>query len=395
MSTLSTKSKIWLAVFALVAIGGVALWVRQCILGLGVTNMYNANSWGLYIMCFMLFVGLSAGGLIVSSTPHAFAWKGFSPTICRVAILTSICCTIGAILFVIVDLGNPLRVWELLVRGNFSSPLMWDVCILTLYLVLSVVYLAMTKKYEDDKTSQAERRMRTISIVAFVCAILVHSVTAWIFGIQVSKEYWNTALMAPWFVASALVSGLGLVIAVIMALKGMDKVEVSDRDVRNFASLLGVFILVDLFLYVCDLITMAYGAAGARESLALLTGGGVAPAFWGQIILGLIAAVICLNPSTRKPGLLILAGIFAIISVFFKRVQIIEAGFWTPNINLPQALGSTQTLTPAIDPGTWNSLGAGLSYWPGLAEIGIALGVCALVAVLFGVLVNGVLRNKA
>ena len=43
------------------------------------------------------------------------------------AIWTSICCTCVAIGFVVVDLGGPLRLWELFVYSNLSSPLMWDI----------------------------------------------------------------------------------------------------------------------------------------------------------------------------------------------------------------------------------------------------------------------------
>ena len=59
-------SKITLGVFAALAVVGVCCWVFQLMNGLGVTGMSNVTSWGTYICLFMLFVGLSAGGLIVA-----------------------------------------------------------------------------------------------------------------------------------------------------------------------------------------------------------------------------------------------------------------------------------------------------------------------------------------
>ena len=59
-----TFSKPVLGVFAVLALVGVGCWIFQLMNGLAVTGMSNANSWGLYICTFMLFVGLSAGGLI-------------------------------------------------------------------------------------------------------------------------------------------------------------------------------------------------------------------------------------------------------------------------------------------------------------------------------------------
>ena len=127
-------------VLAAVVLAAVGCWVAQQTYGLGITGMNNSTSWGLYLTCFMFFVGLSAGGLIISSIPNAFGMKGFGD-ISRVAIWTSICCTCVAIGFVVVDLGGPLRLWELFVYSNLSSPLMWDIIVLSTYLILSIVYL--------------------------------------------------------------------------------------------------------------------------------------------------------------------------------------------------------------------------------------------------------------
>ena len=59
-------------VLGVLVAAGVACWVYQLMNGLGVTGMSNANSWGLYIICFMFMVGLSAGGLIVASSASVF-----------------------------------------------------------------------------------------------------------------------------------------------------------------------------------------------------------------------------------------------------------------------------------------------------------------------------------
>jgi molybdopterin-containing oxidoreductase family membrane subunit len=56
-----------LGVLGFFALLGLAAWIYQLSTGLIVTGMRNVVSWGLYITSFMFFVGLSAGGLIVSS----------------------------------------------------------------------------------------------------------------------------------------------------------------------------------------------------------------------------------------------------------------------------------------------------------------------------------------
>ena len=141
-----------IVVAAAVTVAGLALWGVQLSGGMAQTGMRNLDSWGLYITMFMFFVGLSAGGLIISSVPKAFGMEGFGG-ISKVAVWTSICCTVLAIGFVVVDLGQPFRVWELFAYSNLGSPLMWDILVLGTYLVLSVVYLWATLRAEAGKVS--------------------------------------------------------------------------------------------------------------------------------------------------------------------------------------------------------------------------------------------------
>ena len=99
----------------------------------------------------------------------------------------------AAVGFVVIDLGQPLRLWELFAYSNLGSPLMWDIAVISIYLILSVVYLWATLRAEAGKVS--EKALRVISVIALVTAVLVHSVTAWIFGLQQAHEFWHTALL--------------------------------------------------------------------------------------------------------------------------------------------------------------------------------------------------------
>ena len=170
-----------IAVAAVVTAAGVALWGVQLAGGMVQTGMRNLDSWGLYITMFMFLVGLSAGGLIISSVPKAFGMEGFGG-VSKVAVWTSICCTVLAIGFVVVDLGQPFRVWELFAYSNLASPLMWDIIVLATYLILSVVYLWAQVRAEAGRVSATA--LRAVSVIALVCAVLVHSVTAWIFALN-------------------------------------------------------------------------------------------------------------------------------------------------------------------------------------------------------------------
>ena len=362
---------------AVLAVLGIVLWVVQLSGGMIQTAMRNLDSWGLYITLFMFFVGLSAGGLIISSVPKAFGIRGFGG-ISKVAVMSSIAATVAAIAFVVVDLGQPVRMWELFAYSNLGSPLMWDIIVLMTYLILSCVYLWAQVRNERGKVSHTA--LRVISVVALVCAVLVHSVTAWIFGLQQSHEMWHTALLGPWFVSSALVCGTGLVLVIAIALSKAGYLSVERANLVKLAKLLGAFLMVDLYFFGCDLLTEAFPAAGGVAIVEMLTSGPLAPFFWGEIVLSVAAAVICFVPSLRTNPLMVLAGVAAILAILCKRVQLLVGGFQVPNIEWP-AIMTPSTITNWQ--GNLEQAYAGLVYWPTPLEFGVALGVIALAVGIF------------
>ena len=363
---------IGIGIAAVVTVVGIVLWGMQLAGGLVQTGMRNLDSWGLYITSFMFFVGLSAGGLIISSVPKAFRLKGFGG-ISKIAVWTSICCTVLAVAFVVIDLGQPLRLWELFAYSNLGSPLMWDIVVISIYLILSIVYLWATLRAEAGKVS--EKALRVISVVALVTAVLVHSVTAWIFGLQQAHEFWHTALLAPWFVSSALVCGVALVLVVIIALRRAGYMELAQGNVVRMTKLLGAFVMVDLYFFGCDLLTSAFPGGSGAEVVDMLVFGPLAPFFWVEIIGCALAAVICFVPKLRTNPLIVVASILAIAGIFCKRVQLLVGGFQIANVEYPTVMTSY-----SVTDWTAGMTGAyqGMVYWPTPIEFGVVLGVVGL-----------------
>lgn len=362
---------------AVIALAGIAFWIMQLNGGLIQTGMRNLNNWGLYIISFMWFVGLSAGGLIISSVPRVFGIKGFGG-ISKIAIMTSIACTCCAVAMILVDLGNPLRIWELIAYSNLSSPLMWDVLVISTYFLLSIVYLILTLRNEQGKTS--DTALRVLSAICLVVAVLVHTVTAWIIGLQVSHGLWHTALMGPWFVCSALVSGTALVILVAVILRKTGYLALDQVHLNNMMKMLGAFCLVDLYFFGCELLTEAFPAAGGAAVAEMLISGPLAPFFWAQVLLCAGCAVICFVPQLRRNGLMVVAAIMAMAAIFCKRVQLIVGGFQIPNITDAFSLTGHSVAQAS---GTLAQAYSGLVYAPTAMELAIFAGIVALGIMVF------------
>ncbi len=366
------RNKAATAVLAVLACVGVGAWIYQLMGGLAVTGMSNGVSWGAYITMFMFFVGLSAGGLIVASSASIFHIKAFKRVAMPAIILSTVCICLAG-MFVLIDLGGIQRVWRIVTGPNPASPLVWDICVITCYLVINILYLHFMRK-------GAERAVAMVSRFALPCAILVHSVTAWIFGLQQGHEMWHTALLAPWFVSSALVCGTALVMAVVIGLRRAGYLEVEQGNVVRLAKLLGAFVLVDLYFFGCDLLTEGFPGGAGAEVVALLTQGPLAPYFWFEIIGCAACAVICLTPALRRNGLLVAASLLAIAGIFCKRVQLLVGGFQITNLDLPFAMNS---MSVTYADGTLADAYANLVYWPTPLEFGVTLGVVALGFLIF------------
>lgn len=357
------------AVLAAVAFG---CWVYQQIGGLGVTGMSNATSWGLYISCFMFFVGLSAGGLIVASSAHVFHIEKFKKVAVPAVICSTVCiCLAGA--FVLIDLGGIARVWRMFTGPNFASPLVWDMTVITIYLVINILDLYwMCSKKADS------RKVEVLSRIALPVAILVHSVTAWIFGLQVSREGWHTAIMAPIFVASAMDSGLAIL---LLSLLRLEKAKLTETGSKLFASLAGLLctcIAVDAYLIGCELLTSAYGQTDMGAFiLGQMTGGATAPFFWFEAVFGL-AVPFCILVFARNRRSKLLIGIasgLVVLGVFCKRLWLLFTSFIMPNVygGAGITLGTKEAqMGSAAD--TWATLG---SYAPTAVELLIVIGAVA------------------
>jgi dimethyl sulfoxide reductase membrane subunit len=382
-----------LVLLALVVAGAVA-WGIQLQNGLIVTNMRDVISWGLYISLFAWFVGVSAGGLIVSSAAAVFKIRQWQPISKLANLVASVAIALAAFA-ILPDLGRPDRVLNLFLYPQLDSPLIWDVLIIFTYLIISLVELGLlisadraAKQGDLNKHASRERLVRGLAFVALPVAVFTHSITAWIFGLQISRPAWNTALLAPLFLASALVSGLALIIFVSVLTNRYGSVKVNKDTIAGLARLLGVIILIDLFLLLSEYITAIWPATPAEVSpLTTEFFGPYGWIAWTQWILALAAFAIVAYPRLRTSGVaLTFASVLVLLEVFIYRIELVVPAFVNPLVQYPPgtSIGTVGTAytnsTVAYSPGfSFQLVGA---YFPSIIEFAIAIGILAGAALL-------------
>ncbi len=346
----ATRAYQWLAL----ALGALVFWAlymysTQFVDGLGVTGLNRPVFWGLYIANFIFCVGLSAGGIGVSALVHLLERTDMKP----VAILAEVLATSFLFLaasFIIMDLGQPTRFFFVFLSPNFSSPLLWDVTAITSYMFLCVALLYFSARGELVRrrgqgrwrplvqlftlghTSLSERALRwdhrflrTLAIISIPGAVALHSVTAWILGLVKGQPGWNTPILAPLFIASALVSGLAGVILAVLVSRRFFKLEVADEVVQSLAGYLLALIPVLLYLLFSEFLTVGYSGTPAHlQVFHEILFGRFARIFWFDIVVGVLVPLALLAlPWTRTPRGIALACLLVIVGVFAERTYVL------------------------------------------------------------------------
>jgi molybdopterin-containing oxidoreductase family membrane subunit len=359
----------WYGLLAGGMVVGLGCFLYQWSHGLGVTGLSNTISWGLYIITFMFLVGISAGGLIVAAGSELVGSHRFDRLV-RLAVIVSGTAIAAAAISIIPDLGRPQTVWKMLRQPHWTSPLIWDVIIITVYLAIAALDLWIL-----TRPNPRPGAMRRMAFVALPAAVLVHSITAWIFGLLVARPFWNTALLAPMFISSALVSGTALLIVVAHVVNRTTAWDPGERAFPDLGKLMVWFIGVDGFLLFAEILTSyASRVPDHLKQLNVLLFGRLAPVFWVEVALGVVVPFAIFATRLReRRGWAVTAAVLALIGVFFKRINIVMTSMFVPLVGLaPGIPGGRPGQAFAPDP----------IYVPTWVELGVLTGIACLVGLL-------------
>lgn len=352
---------------------GVYAYATQMAVGLGVTGMSNRTPWSLYIVNFVFFIGASAGGIVVASLVYALKLDQFKP-VARLAEVTALTCLTLATIFITLDVGRPERLWHLVRYGNVTSPLVWDIAIISIYGLLAFalvyfslradlvrlraemprrrgLYRALALGRTDISPEALERdkaRLRILAIISVPAAVAVHTVTAWILGVVKAQPGWHTSVLAPMFIVSAVTSGVALTIVAAVVSRSVLRVRIGEDVIRGLSRILFFAVPVLGYMQLSELVTAVY----AREPEGVkvfqeMMFGRYSFLFWFTL-LGQVVPFVLLGFANRlKMWAISCASLVVVLAVLAER--------W--NIVLPSLTGTSHL--PFAMPG----------YTPSVAEI--------------------------
>jgi Ni/Fe-hydrogenase subunit HybB-like protein len=358
-----SKRGIALVVFLLLIIGlGCYALYFQISRGHIVTGMRDNVVWGLYIVNFIFFIGISYAGALISGILHLLRVPWRTPIIRMAEMITVISTMIGPA-YILLCIGRLDRLPNLLLHGRIQSPIIWDVIAITTYLSGSIIflYLAMIRdmallrdnpvrvarwrnpvykflamRYQDTTKQKELLNVATdlLSIVIIPLAILVHSVLAWIFGMTL-RPGWHSTIFAPYFVIAAVYSGTGVLIMVMWVFRKVYHLEAYITKIHfNYLAII-MIVLGALYGYFTfsEYLTSWYGSI--KWDMEVLFRLFSPHEYFGQFIFAvfigvLLPIIIVTVPRLRSINSIAFAAVIAVFALWVKRYLIIIPTLETP-----------------------------------------------------------------
>jgi molybdopterin-containing oxidoreductase family membrane subunit len=257
------------------------------------------------------------------------------------------------------------------VVGRFNWPmsmLTWDVIVLTGYLLINL-HICGYLLYTRWLGRKPEKRWYVPFVfLSIFWAISIHTVTAFLYCGLGGRPFWNTALLAPRFLASAFVSGPAFLLIALEGARRLGGLKVGKRATSVLLNILRITLLINL-LFFNDTATTEIYTGGSHTSAAIYLyfglhgASGLVPWIWTSIALSLLGVLTLFWPGVEeRPGLLITGSAAVFVAIW------IEKGMGL--------------IIPGFIPSTLHEV---VEYAPSLVEWQITAGIWAFCMMLFTV----------
>ncbi len=381
------KYHIWMGALTFLMLCGAYSYSIQLDEGLSATGLSDHVSWGLYISNFTFLVGIAAAAVMLVLPTYILKDMDFSKAV-LIGEGMAVAALIMCLSFVTVDLGGPARAWHLIpFIGVFnwpSSMLTWDVLVLNGYLFINVTipFYILYHHYQGKEPNKAVYLPGVLLSVFW--AVSIHLVTAFLYAGLPARPFWNNSLLGPRFLASAFAAGPALMILVLSIIRRFTDYKVEDVTIQKLALVTTVAAQINLVMLGSELFKEFYAPTHHSQSAVYLFFGlhgynSLIPWIWTAILMNLAATILLtLHPTRNHPVFLRVACFTLFISIW------IEKGMGL--------------IIPGFIPEPWGKI---IEYSPSPVEIGVTVGIWALGAFVFTLLVKvaipielGTLRYK-
>jgi tetrathionate reductase subunit C len=290
-------------------------------------DIHNGETFGSLIAIYFYLTGLSAGSFIISTLSYGFGFERFKP-LGKIGIVLATLLLVAAPMFLLVHVGQKLRVWHLFIFLRLTSPITWGSFLLILYPINCIIY--------GFFMFRGHRRLaRIFGLIGIPLALMVHGYTGFILAFGKARPLWNSSIMPLLFLVSAIVSGIAMMILVsVVRDRFFTKEHRINTDITTaLAKMLGWCLVFDLFLTGCEVVVHSISHLGAQESTALLLTGPFAGLYLvlENLVGKVIPLVVVFSPRARQSiPILVIISILVMIGIYTMRYNVVIGGEYIP-----------------------------------------------------------------
>lgn len=329
----SRKYWIWLGFLFAVFSFGLFEYVRQEQVGLGITGLSRFLPWGLYIGQFAFAVGIAASAVVVVVPYYLHDYKAFHKVTLLGEILGMVSVLL-AMLFIFVSIGQPMRVFNVLLHPHPNSLIFFDICSLSGYLLINALITVTMLSSEHEETGPP-KWIKPIIYLSIPWAISIHTVTAFLFAGLTGRSYFRTALLAPRFLTSAFAAGSALLVLLILFARRMRLFNPNPDAIPKIVKIFLYSMTINMFFLATEAFTGFYSRIPSEEMhfkflfFGLPGSRNFAHITWASMFLAFASLILLSVPRWRRhPRLLPLGCVFGFLSVWLdKGLSWIVSGF--------------------------------------------------------------------
>lgn len=255
--------------------------------------------WSALIVIYPYLTGLVAGSFTVSTFYHVFGVPRFKP-VARFALLAALSFMIFVPVALMSHLGHPERAFNALLTPHFTSAFAafgifasFYVFILTLEIWFAfredivamaqgarglrrIFYRALALgSYDVSENALVYDRkwLKALAIIGIPAAHGLHGYVGFVFGSLKSREWWGSDLMPAIFLASAIISGISILIVLYVVVSKFRKTPIDGNCMKGLAYMLWGFLIFAVVLEFLEFASLVYkGREGIDTVMALVEG---------------------------------------------------------------------------------------------------------------------------
>ncbi len=364
----TVKNWIWMIFLVFVILMGIFALVTQIVGGHIVTGMRDNVVWGIYIVNFIFFMGISYAGALISGGLHLFRTNWRHPVIRMAEAITIISLLIGP-LYILLCIGRLDRLPYLILFGRIQSPITWDVIAISTDIVGCLIYLylstlrdiARVRDFKNLKMAKWRKKLYSVLALGYVgtpeqqkrlnraadimaamvmaIAIIVYSVLAWIFSVTLQPG-WHSTIFGPYFVIAAVYSGTGVLIFVMWIYRKLFHLEkyITRKHFVNVGVVMMVLAAFFGYFTFSEYLTKWYGSQKDDEQLISILFDRYYWLFVFSNYVGVLLPLIVIGiPALRKINIITVTAVVVIIALWINRYLIVVPTLESPYLPIQES----------------------------------------------------------